>query len=152
MAGAAGGHAGGVAHVAEQGLVAGALVVEDEFGRPGGEIRRQLRHVLRRLLGRAAQRRAGGLGLDDTAGLAVDEEQVVAGSRRELELAHSDAERGIAVDLRPVLQHPARRHQQPVDPRPRQFLRPRRLPDIAPSFGECSTCNAAANLNSVEYA
>jgi hypothetical protein len=107
----------GVAGVAEVGFVAGALVVEHQRVGPARQVGRQAHQVAARLLGHAAERDAGLLGLDHAAGPAGDEQQVVAGAAGQLKLAHRHALGRVAVDVCRVLQHPAGGRQQRVDAR-----------------------------------
>lgn len=58
-----------------------------------------LHHVLGGLVGDAAERKAGLLGLDHAGGLAADEEQVVARALGQRELAYGNAFAGVAVEI-----------------------------------------------------
>jgi len=72
-------------------------------------------HVFFGLLGDADQRLAFGLGLDDAAGLAGDEEQVVAGAGGELVLADGDADAGTEGHRGAILQEPTCQFEKLVD-------------------------------------
>jgi hypothetical protein len=76
----------------------------------------QRRHVVVGLLGDAAQRDPLGLRLDDAAGLAVDEEKIVARTGGQGIFAHGDTEPGAEIHVLAVLNQPTRLGQQLIDP------------------------------------
>jgi hypothetical protein len=106
----------GIAHIAEQGLGAGAFVIEEQRRCPGLQMIGNRRHVGVGLLGDAAQCDPFRLRLDDAAGLAIDEEQVVAGSGGQRILAHGNAEPGAQIHVLAILNQPTRLGQQLIDP------------------------------------
>ncbi len=63
-----------IAHVPEESLIAGTLVVEDQLIRPACQVIRDGGHVTLGLVRDTTQGHAGLLGLDDASGLALDEQ------------------------------------------------------------------------------
>ena len=82
---------------------------------PPCQVLRQLVHVVVGLVGHTAEGDTGLLGLDDAGGLAVNEQQVVAGPGGQGELPYCHAQGGVSVEGIAVLQDPAGVPQEPVD-------------------------------------
>ena len=107
---------GGIAFVAEESLDAGGFVEEGQLARADGldEVG-QIHRVMRGLLGNARQQRAFLLGFDDADGLAIDQQQVIAGAGLERCFAQRDALPGGEIHRLVILRGPAGRDELGVD-------------------------------------
>ena len=106
---------GGVAGVAEEGFGAGGFERERQLSGADLEIRRQLRRVVRRLLGFADEQGAGAFGFDDTERLPVNDQQLVAAATGEWHFTQRDATRRAGVVAAVVLNGPAGGDEEGVD-------------------------------------
>ena len=112
------GGGGWVSVIQEQGLRARRDVFEPHLTFLAHKVLRSVSDVAGSLFGKARQRRALGLGLDDPAQLPPDEQTVVDWAGVSLELAHSNAKTGAQVHLRLRLDDPPACRELPVDQRP----------------------------------
>lgn len=108
-----------VAFVAEVCLGARGFVEEREGenagGQETGEVVRQVCGVVAGLVGHGGKRGAGFFGLDHADGFAVGEQEVIAATGLQRDLAHRDPSAGAEVELFIVLHLPVAAREESVD-------------------------------------